>query len=624
MLCTAAPSTYAQRGPVKSHPETGKGGTRPNPDVLRPPPEPAPNASPQEHAAAQDKIISYLRSPPRFADRRSLRYDAQFAVALYLSGAVKVSVAEAYGYRVELAREWRDESRNGELKLDKATFEKLIAREDVRAENRTREELIRRDAELVQKATQYDEMPRDLRTITVAALRAARTGRTAILDPNVPGIEVRLADDAQFDREIIQYAWFRHATGLVNGVNPRKLHIINLFRDPTGDQLMELIEAKLAFNRQLLSTEINIDQRTALDALSKMVSGIRMFDGRDLVQALGPLKGETVYLVSHIPDAHPGNGDIEVVQGRKVINTPISQIDAVFKEAQVNLLVVGCSSSLHAPIGFDRPLNNVTALGNFLATLERNSSSEQLPLLALHASFGGKQAKLVIDPLHAKLYHEEDKTHSTLDRVEIAHDGTVLSSGYVGFHAPPPIPSGSALSPSIPISIAAKLLNAPDNGDSCNENDIRSIDAASRLVPIATALLFLIYLIVALIWFVEDTPEKYEDAVGIIFATLILALPLVWSRVLWGACLFNCRFEPGIWLPVWCTLYFIILLAGSGKRALSIGSNSWISGAGAKAAFLLVSGVIMFGAAVLFLSAYLGVGAAEALKNYCGAFLASS
>lgn len=284
----AAPSANAQRGGARPAPEIGRpvvpGGPGARPHERPEPHEAPPNASPQERATADAEIVSYLRSRPKYAGgRRGGHYDAQFAVALYLSGAATVKAAEFFGYRDQLTEQWRLESHDGERSLDKVAFEQLLALENVRIEAEKQAEQKRRDAELEREAAQLDVMPRELSPPAIAALRAARAGRTAILDPKVPSVEVRLADDPTFDREIVQYAWHRNATGIAKNAERSRLHILNLFRDPTGDQLVDRIDEALARSgRPDKEGPLN----SALEVLTKMLSGARGFDVKDLGTAV--------------------------------------------------------------------------------------------------------------------------------------------------------------------------------------------------------------------------------------------------------------------------------------------------------------------------------------------------
>lgn len=601
-----------------------------------PPPGAQPTDTPAQRVEAARTARDFLARPPFGAlePRDFVDYHADLALALYDAAILGSNDAFRLAQGGHLYGDWKNFIAHERRSPGREEWLALVAREEQRLQTEAKRkaaekrhaanmekkrlqaqqqrESEQRDAEIKERAKAYEAQGQALPDEVVHALQAARLGRLSLLDPRLPNVQVRLSDNPQHDRAIVTHVRLTQAVLLSQPLEREKLSLINLFSDPAGDHLTDEIN-------HLLNLDDSNHKASALAQVTQVLKGERVFDQATLTAALAPLSGQAVYIVSHIPEAAPKKGVLEYSDGNNVTATPISALEQAFRAANVNLLIVGCSSALHAPVGVDRPLNNVEALESFHAGLISDVKNPvPRPALDWHALFLPAGTMLIIDALPTKL--PDSQVDSSMLRMEARRGQRRLSEGYGGGFARPPLPAYTSLPATVPVSIASGLLPAPDAGVSCTDINTPAVSAAQRLVPIATTFLVFLYLLGV----IATARSLYKEGEALwvsVFPPLLAGAPLVISRYAWGACWSGCRLVPGPWLPFWGLIYslaFLALVIGLSKadRALMRRWPSLVLERGAMPYFLLC-----FTATALFAASYFGVGADRALVNYCEAFL---
>lgn len=526
-------------------------------------------------------------------------YSAGLATSLYLSGLVSLSEAEAFGYNRSLEYAWeRFRQLRGSREPTTDEWRGLLEAEVTRAEQKRESVAAEKKRALDERVRQYQSREAPLTSEVIAALQSARIGRTAVLDPEIPDVVVKLADDPALDRTIIDHTWFRHASALTAEAARKALHVVNLFPDPIGDSLLREIDQYIG--------DGGAGSTSAVGALRDMLMGKREFDLEKLTLALSAAPGQTIYIVSHIPDSAPGTGRVEFNLDGNVTAIPISQLQVAFSKANVNLFIVGCSSAQHTATGLSKEINNVDALTGFLRALQAGNDRT---LFGWHAAIAA-DAKVVVDPVATEVYGVEAASDA-LSKVTLERDGRTVSTGYVGTFAPPPVPAGTALPPSTALSVALGALAVPSDRGECRRNpSLAQTEVAARLVPLATIILILILCLEWIFLLLEEARKVTDsDYFSAFCVPIIFGLPIIFARYSWGDCLFGCNFEPGLFLVIWCLLYaamFGFVWGINKKRGFNL---------------LLILAILFAGACVLFGASYLGLGADQNIQRFCDAVL---
>lgn len=558
--------------------------------------------------------VEYLRDHGNYDSRWNWpqsTYDANLAIELFQSGLVAVEMAKVLGYDRKLqysaAAFAFDHQRRPKGNEWKPLIDQAIARLEAKVEaakEYEQREQDQRDKDLRDRLSAEEQRAAPLNAAVVAALQSSTMNRRAVVDPNVPEVVVKLADESAFDRAIIDHTWFRHATALNTPMGPDKLHLVNLFPDPLGNALVRKIQ------QQLGSKTTSKD--AALSQLQRILTGKAAFSHASLVLALSPIQGETVYIVSHIPEASAGHGHLEFPAKDGAVATSIARLQSAFKEAKVNLFIVGCASALHTHTGLSKEIFNTDALEGFL-----NALNEPTPrsLFSWHAAFAAG-ARVVVDPVATEVF-DQNVPQGAISKVALEKNGRAVSTGYVGTFASPP-PSSNAGPPSIPLAVASGSMTVPSDASMCAGAPTPMQSAvATRLAPWANICLLLGLLIAIDTMRKLEDPSKpaaprtslklrVEEALEAVLGGLMLSLPIAVCLYSWG--MFDSGpLKPGPFLPAWCWLYGALTAwawADSGSRRLDR---------------LSVVATLLLVASALFGWSYLGWGADQALQNFCAA-----
>lgn len=539
------------------------------------------------------------------------KYVPELAVALYRLG-YDPNVARDLAKDDLLQDEWA-RIQSGRSRQDKNTFRNFVERlpEAHRVADQERRRIA--DETLEEKAAPFEKRRREvanLPTAILSSLASASRARTAVLDPLISNVVVKLTDDPSHDRQIIDHIWFKHAVALSLKVNSSKLHVLNLFSDPVGDSLFTEITNQLNRGR--------VDTSSSTDVLNGMLTGARSFDQAKLTAALRPLAGQTIYIVGHIPEALPGEGNFEYLSGRDATRIRIQDIARAFALAGVNFHPVGCASANHNAIGFDKTINNVDALTGFLGAINEPGSRS---LLQWHATFTPPNTKLVLDPVAAQFFDQPPLTGIT-----VVSDGKQIGNGYVGtYAAPPPSSQATSLPPSLALLLIDNKIELPFDARDCLNGRYLQQGPTSKWLPWSTVAMIFAYLCgMALAW--ERKPsirENVEEVCFLSIAAAVFMAPAILVRSSWEHCSSaSCTFSPGIGLPIWCLLYALVaagslLVFDSDKPASGNPNRSGIVWLNRERKLCIALILCWLGAAAFALAAYAGLGADAALVALC-------
>lgn len=547
------------------------------------------SATPDTPEARERATIQALRTGPPERTPDMGRYFGDVAVAAYLYGKLSKDLAEQSGFYPQLRYEWLELKREKGRQPNEQEWQSLVENEKARVSARKEREREQATEQIKAKAKSYAERTDKLTPQAIAGLQSAKKGRTASLDGKTAAIVVKLADDPVHDKAIIEHTWARHAVALSEKVDKSNLNVVNLFTDPIGDAVFEKVQNALGKDGTKLR---------ASRVLTKMLTGGQPFDGATLTTALQEAQGQTFYIVSHIPKAQSGRGQVEFSDGSAPVLTEIASLQASFQAAKVNLFIVGCHSAEHATIGLSKIINNVDALSMFLQAV---TSGTPRNLFQWHAAFAA-DALVVIDPLASEVFGRDAAEHQLSD-VTLVSNGTTVSTGYAGTYVPPAAVAGINAPPSVALAVVANTLTPPEF---CTVDPSPSQkEAAQRFAPAGMALLMLTLVICMMLTLQQEILAKGKEYMASMFVPVLGGAPILISAYAWIKN--NESFSPGPWLGIWCLIYGAVFAAvglSEDKRM-----NVWSA-----------LGVALLVCTMLFGASYFGLTADRSIRAFCVAY----
>lgn len=190
-------------------------------------------------------------------------------------------------------------------------------------------------------------------------LLAARLGRTAVIDPALPNLRVRLTDKGHQDPDVIRHAWFKVVPQLRSPVSAGQVRVASIVSDPA--------------TREAFDATIGAGARQGTEALLAVLTGKTPYSRAALRAALSPLAGMFLIVVGHVeggPGAFAHRDD-----GRESL-VPIADLVGESRSAGVNLIPAGCESAPFAPVGAVDKLNSVDVvrrIGDALGNMHTDS-----------------------------------------------------------------------------------------------------------------------------------------------------------------------------------------------------------------------------------------------------------
>jgi hypothetical protein len=138
------------------------------------------------------------------------------------------------------------------------------------------------------------------------------------------------------------------------------------------------------------------DYRDDVGPLARLGSADYATEG-EKVAALAPYRGKTVVLVGHVPQQL---GDFFVFTAAGTRKVSISDWMKAARQAEVNLIPIGCNTDRLAQLGVKGVINS----GRVLERLQRVLKDQPATIGGFFATLTSEELMLVLDPVDAKLF----------------------------------------------------------------------------------------------------------------------------------------------------------------------------------------------------------------------------
>lgn len=177
------------------------------------------------------------------------------------------------------------------------------------------------------------------------ALSRSKAGRQADVFLDAPFLQVRLADEPEFDGAIRVVAQRRIRSMLSEPLRIQDVHVFNFVRGTATEEAYRALPARA--------------RPASLAPLRAALQSDGLISAPDLRAGMAPLRGKVLFFVGHIES----DGVLQRSNGNQR-STRISteMLTNAAWDSGVELLILGCHSARYAPIGTVRTVNSLEAM----------------------------------------------------------------------------------------------------------------------------------------------------------------------------------------------------------------------------------------------------------------------